>query len=240
MKTTPRSIPEVIYRCGKHMNDELVNSTCLSDRIFNRLDAMAKKNHSHTLLQLIQKKKHKLKCKLVFMLQHSLYWHTPFIPTSQVSMPEDFNPIRSPQQSSAYSESFFHSAPPSLAPSRADFSTLSRYTEEANRHLNPRWGFPQYPTPDDDDHKRRLHSQLFPVAENDQQNSAESALPTNGTGHLGTPNVHSSSTTAFYHCVKMVRNKNVHLVKDFWYMWQIIQHRAQFAGFSSGPHDICP
>lgn len=89
MNTTAPSLPEVMLRCRDHINDETVNSVCLIHTAYNPADAMTKKKPNSALVNTIKRIEHKVPVKRVFMLQHSLYRHSSFIPTSHVPMKED-------------------------------------------------------------------------------------------------------------------------------------------------------
>lgn len=121
MKTTAPSMPEVMYRCHEQVNDEIINSVCLIDSNVNPADAMTKKKPNQALLEIISSNKHTFPVKRVFVLQHSLYRHSTFIPTSHVPMQEGIIHSQPPQPESPSSSSSpsasslpSHSQPPSL------------------------------------------------------------------------------------------------------------------------------
>lgn len=114
MNSTAPSMPEVMYRCRKQVNDEMVNSICLIKRKFNLADALTKKNLNFALLEILSSNKHEVPSRRVFMLQHSLYLNSTFIGTSKVPMQEDSTPTQQPSSSSSAAAL----QPTSVVPSR--------------------------------------------------------------------------------------------------------------------------
>lgn len=98
MNEAAQSLPEVMFRCRKYISLEIVSNDFLIDLRSNIADAITKKNPNTSLLQVLKSNSHVVPCKRVFMLQHSLYGHATFIPTSHVPMPEDLHLSQSHQK----------------------------------------------------------------------------------------------------------------------------------------------
>lgn len=162
MNSTALSMPEVLYRCREHVNDEMLNNMCLIESKFNPADAMTKQNPNPALLNILYSHQHEIPCRQVFMLQHSLYRNSSFITTRKVPMQEDISPTQQLLRPSS-SSSPAALQPPSLAQLSSSTSSPSRAT--ASQYLFQPDNFRLFPTPAFDNH-RHITWSLFPVTSN--------------------------------------------------------------------------